>query len=195
MIQFTEMVARLKAWQVFILLVFPMFAGQFYLMGLMPVPGTATQPPSIEDLNAVIEQTMLMTFLFMVLLLGWLLSVAFAANRRVDQSIRLDTRFAVGFAIYATGYIALAQFIFPKPGATPSEGLSIGLIIPLHVLAMFGIFYVLAFAARNIIMAERQSPVTFFDYSGPLFLMWFFPIGVWFVQPRVNRLVADDAGE
>jgi len=65
-----------------------------------------------------------------------------------------------------------------------------GLTAPLHLLAMFSIFYVMAFAARNLIMAERQSPVTFYDYSGPFFLLWFFPVGVWIVQPRVNRLVS-----
>jgi hypothetical protein len=187
---FTEFVARLKAWQVFIVLVLPMFASQFYLMSNMPYHTSAPPPPSMEEFEALYKQTMLMSLLMMSLLLGWLLSIGFAANRRVEQSIRLDTRLAVGCAIYAASYIALAQVIFPGLGPGSSDGVSFGLIIPLHLSAMFGIFYVLAFAARNIIMAERQSKVSFFDYSGPFFLMWFFPIGVWFVQPRVNRLIA-----
>ena len=58
MIRFTEFVARLKAWQVFILLVFPMIGGQFYLMSLMPSPGTSTQPPNMEDFNALFAHTM-----------------------------------------------------------------------------------------------------------------------------------------
>ena len=187
---FTEFVARLRAWQVFILLVLPMFLSQFYMMSNMPSPSSSPQPPSMEEFEALFRQTMLMTLVMVVLLLGWLLSIGFAANRRVERNIRLNTRVAIGCAIYAASYIALAQFIFPGPGTNSSGEVSMGIIVPLHLLAMFAIFYVLAFAARNVIMAERQSKVSFFDYSGPFFLMWFFPIGVWFVQPRVNRLVA-----
>ena len=186
----TEFVARLKAWQVFVLLVLPMFASQFYLMSNMPSPASSPQPPSFEDLDALFKQIMLMSLLMVVLLLAWLLSIGFAANRRVEQNLRLNTRLAVGSAVFAAGYTALAPFIWPGPGDLSSGEGSMALVFPLHILAMIALFYVLAFAARNIIMAERQSPVSFFDYSGPFFLMWFFPIGVWFVQPRVNRIVA-----
>ena len=186
---FTEFVARLKAWQVFILLVLPMLAFQFYFMSNMPSPTSSSQP-SMEEFEALFRQTMLMSLLMVVLLLTWLLSIGFAANRRVERNLRLKTRLAIGCGLYAASYIALAQFIFPRPGSSSSEAVSMGLVVPLHLLAMIAIFYVLAFAARNIIMAERQSAVSFFDYSGPFFLMWFSPIGVWFVQPRVNRLVA-----
>ncbi|MGH2568543.1 MAG: hypothetical protein ACRDGA_09405 [Bacteroidota bacterium] len=162
---------------------------QFYFMSNMPYPTSSPQPPSMEEFEALFRQTMLMSLLMGVLLLTWLLSIGFAANRRVEQNLRLNTRLAIGCALYATSYIALAQFIFPGPGSSSSEGVPMALVAPLHLLATIAIFYVLAFAARNIIMAERQSAVSFFDYSGPFFLLWFFPIGVWFVQPRVNRLV------
>lgn len=187
---FSEFVARRKAWQVFLLLVLPMFASQFYLLSNMPSPTSTPQPPSMEEFEALFRQTMLMSFLMVVLLLAWLLSIGFAANRRIEQNLRQNTRLAIGCAIYAASYIALAQFIFPGPGSLSSGGVSMGLVVPLHLLAMVAIFYVLAFAAKNIIMAERQAAVSFFDYSGPFFLMWFFPLGVWFVQPRINRLVA-----
>jgi len=187
---FTEFVARLKAWQVFILLVLPMFASQFYLVGNMPSHASSPRPPNMEEFEALFKQTMLMSLLMVALLLTWVLSIALAANRRVQENLRLNTRLAIGCALYAASYIALAPFVFPGPGSITSGGVSMGLVVPLHLLAMVAIFYVLAFAARNIIMAERQSTVSFFDYSGPFFLMWFFPIGVWFVQPRVNRLSA-----
>ena len=166
-----------------------MFASQFLLISKMPTPSSSSQAPSIEVFEAVFKQTMLLSLLVFFLFLTWLLSITFAANRRVPENFRLNTRLAIGCAVYAATYIALAPFIFPWPGSTLSGGLSMGLIVPLHLLAMIAIFYILAFAARNIIMAEVQSTVSFFDYSGPFFLMWFFPIGVWFVQPRVNRLV------
>ncbi len=191
---FTDFVARLRAWQVFILLVLPMIVSQFYLLSSMPIPTVASSTshaPSMEEFEVLFKRTMLLSLLMMVLLLGWLLSIGLAANRRVESNIRLNTRLAIGCAIYAVGYIALARYFAPIPGPSSSGGVSMGLFVLLHFVAMFAIFYVLAFSARNLIMAERQSTVSFFDYSGPFFLMWFFPIGVWFVQPRVNRLIAD----
>ena len=187
----TEFVARLKAWQVFIILILPMFASQFYLMSNMPSPASSPRPPSLEEFDALFKQTMLMSLLMMVLLLAWVLSIGFAANRRVEQSLRQNTRLAIGSASFAAGYVALAPLIWPSPGDLSSGAASMALIFPLHILAMIALIYVLAFTARNVMMAERQSPVSFFDYSGPFFLIWFFPIGVWFVQPRVNRIVAD----
>ena len=187
---FTEFVARLKAWQVFILLILPMFASQFYLMSNMPSPASSSRPPSFEELDGLLRQTMLMSLLMVGPLLAWLLSIGFASNRRVEQDLRPNTYLAVGSAVFAVGYIAIAPHIWPRPGDISSGEGSMALVFPLHILAMIAMFYVLAFAARNMIMAERQSPVSFFDYSGPFFLMWFFPIGVWLVQPRMNRIVA-----
>ena len=189
---FTEFVARLKAWKIFIPLVLPMLATQFLLMSGMPSSASLQQPPSIEEFEALLKQTMLMSLLMVVLLLVWLLSISFAANRRVTKDLRPNTRLAGACAVYAPGYIALAPYIWPVPGDSSSGGESMAIVIPFHLLAMLALFYVLAFAARNMTMAERQSAVSFFDYAGAFFLMWFFPIGVWFIQPRVNRLVSSE---
>jgi hypothetical protein len=45
--------------------------------------------------------------------------------------------------------------------------------------------------AKNLVKAETGKRVTFYDYAGPFFLLWFFPIGVWFIQPRINQLYAE----
>ena len=192
---FIEFVARRKAWQVFLILVLPMFASQFYLVAHMPRLSSSRQPLSIEEFEVLFSQTMLLSLLMVVLLLSWLLSIGLAANQRIEQRLRPRTRLVIGGAAYAASYIMIAPFIFPGPSSFASGDASLGIVVPLHFLAMIAMLYVLAFSAKNLIMAERQSLVSFFDYSGPFFLMWFFPIGVWFVQPRVNRLVEVDVGE
>lgn len=62
------------------------------------------------------------------------------------------------------------------------------IIFPLHLLAMFCMFYSLYFIAKNLVMAEKNEIIEFYDFSGPFFLIWFFPIGIWFIQPRINAL-------
>jgi hypothetical protein len=65
------------------------------------------------------------------------------------------------------------------------------MILPLHFLAMFCLFYGLYFVSKNLAMVESGKPSTFYDYAGPLFPIWFFPFGVWFTQPRINGLYSE----
>jgi len=65
------------------------------------------------------------------------------------------------------------------------------LIFPLHLLAMFCLFYLLYFVSKSLVLAETCKPASFNEYAGLFFLIWVFPIGVWFIQPRINRQYAE----
>jgi len=54
-------------------------------------------------------------------------------------------------------------------------------ILSLHFFAMFCLFYNLYFVSESLLLVERQRQVSFHDYAGSFFLLWFFPIGVWFI--------------
>ena len=68
-------------------------------------------------------------------------------------------------------------------------------IFPLHMFAMFAIFYCLYFVAKTYKTVELQRTVTFSDYAGEFFLFWFFPIGIWVIQPKINAMVNNPADE
>ncbi|MBI3240197.1 MAG: hypothetical protein HYZ43_15335 [Flavobacteriia bacterium] len=36
---------------------------------------------------------------------------------------------------------------------------------------------------------ELQREAVYTEYSSDFFLIWFFPVGVWSIQPRINRIV------
>jgi hypothetical protein len=61
-------------------------------------------------------------------------------------------------------------------------------IVPLHFFCMFCMFYCLYFNAKVLKAVELQKPVTFSEFAGEFFLIWFFPIGIWIIQPRLNKL-------
>ncbi len=75
--------------------------------------------------------------------------------------------------------------------STTTNPALLAIIFPLHSLAVFCMFYDLYFVCKSLVLAETSRPVSFYDYAGPFFLIWFFPIGIWFTQPRVNRLYAE----
>jgi hypothetical protein len=50
-------------------------------------------------------------------------------------------------------------------------------------------FYTINFVAKKIKTAELQCNVTFSDYIAEFFLVWFHFIGVWILQPRINKML------
>lgn len=75
-------------------------------------------------------------------------------------------------------------------------------IIPIMLLMMLGNFVMMFcflnnnyVVAKTIKMAELQRKVTFNDFVGDFFFMLVFPIAIWFLQPRINKIVNGEAGE
>ena len=77
-------------------------------------------------------------------------------------------------------------------GTEPSGGLigsMIAIIVPLHLFSMFCIFYSLYFVAKTFKTVELQREVIFSDFAGEFFMIWFYPIGIWIVQPKINKMI------
>lgn len=67
-------------------------------------------------------------------------------------------------------------------------GGKVGLIVLLHLLSMFSLFYCLNFCAKTLKAIELKRSVTFSDYASEFFLIWFFVIGIWILQPKINEI-------
>jgi hypothetical protein len=86
----------------------------------------------------------------------------------------------------------VAFSLFPSLELVPDEQTEVQpfptWIFPLHLTSMVGMFYGLWFTAKQFTTYQHGRDVSFLEYSGPFFLFWFSPIGVWFLQPKVNQL-------
>lgn len=69
--------------------------------------------------------------------------------------------------------------------------ISLAFIFPLHLLAIFCQFYSWYFVSKGLALAENSRPVLLSDYLGYFVGIWILPVGIWIVQPRVNRLYAN----
>lgn len=58
--------------------------------------------------------------------------------------------------------------------------------------AAFALFQTSIFVSKTIAKLEHRREVNLNDYFNNLVLMLFFFIGIWFLQPKVNRLVASE---
>lgn len=165
----------LKHWQLFILIMIPMLMPQFMIM----------DSGDFKWFGAI-------TALWGIIIFGWIYSVGNEANKRLpNQFKKNDLIFKIGFLI-ALVYMALMAFlIFPNLEISESPGPYPTWAIPLHIASMFGIFYGLWFTSKQFTTLQRGESVKFIDFSGPFFLFWFAPIGVWFLQPRINQVFND----
>ncbi|MCC1483634.1 hypothetical protein [Winogradskyella immobilis] len=62
------------------------------------------------------------------------------------------------------------------------------IIIPLHLFSMFCIFHTIYYVAKTIKTVELKRRVSFIDFAGDFFLVWFYFIGVWILQPKINKV-------
>lgn len=175
---------RAKHWQIFLLLFGIGVVGD--LAAISSSISARVQSP--EDFGKVSLLVGVEIVLFMFCFLAWFWSMGSFLSSIMQPALRLKMgffRFAIIYpALYIFVFIALFQSISTKPTL-------FAVIFPLHVSAVFCMFYLLYFVSKSLVLAETSKPASFYDYAGPFFLIWFFPIGVWFTQPRINRLYAE----
>jgi len=62
--------------------------------------------------------------------------------------------------------------------------------IPFHIICLLAFFCIFFECAKAIKALElKQTPPRFSDLFGYIFLLWFFPVGIWIIQPKINELV------
>lgn len=118
---------------------------------------------------------------------GWLWAIAETANRELDPPFKTSTRLMAVALVYIAFYVIGTHILFPhRPG--PDQGIRIfG-----QFLSLIAMLYAMEFAVKRLATLEQKQQVSFPAYIGSFFLIFFFPIGVWFIQPRVNRLLGNN---
>jgi hypothetical protein len=96
----------------------------------------------------------------------------------------------VCYFIFLAIFIPLAIFSGIKGGGTNTMPAVFLFILPVHLISMACMFYLLYFNAKALKTVELQRPLEFSDFAGEFFMLWFFPIGLWILQPRINAIFA-----
>ncbi|AYB30315.1 hypothetical protein [Chryseolinea soli] len=202
----TQTFLKAKHWHLFLLTFGIPMIFQFVMMGTMfaSIAG-GTQPPDPSEIFNFFKFIPVLMILFMGTLFGWIWSIAMGLQDKVPAGVKMKTtKFKIFFFIpivylllFSVG-ISMMMSALPvmiENGGKPNIGLigsMIGIIFPLHFFVMFCIFYCNYFVAKTFKTVELQRETTFSDFVGEFFMIWFYPIGIWIIQPKVNKMAESD---
>jgi hypothetical protein len=189
---------RAKHWQLFLITFGLPFSLQIVMMASIFSSLINHHDPTL--LFSHFKLFPIIMLLFLGTMFGWQWSVAMGLQKLIPEGLKMKTvKFKVFFiipVIYITSIMILMGFIFGSNilnGGQPGPWI-FGIflfIVPVHLFAMFCIFYTLYFVAKTFKTVELQRAVTFSDFMGEFFLIWFFPIGIWIIQPRLNIILKE----
>ena len=185
-----EKFLKAKHWQIFMI-----------TFGLPFLIQIITMPITISDNDPIIMMKIfpIIMIIFISGFFGWFWSIGVGLQSKIPSDVTMKVKKFKIFLIIPLIYMFLILIFMGsiisgtfENGQEPSEGMivgMIGIIFPLHFFSMFCIFYCLYFVAKTFKTVELQREVAFSDFAGEFFMIWFFPIGIWIIQPKVNKMI------
>ena len=165
----------LKHWQLFLLIF---------------ICGAWTSPSPLKE---IINSVAVVTFTL------WLYAIGVNGQERISElglkpmNLKLfKTNLVIVGTFFLVGltYSAIRGDVHQTPTGTVTLNNVIYAVGGLYlVLAMI---QVIIFACKTIAKLEYRREVFFSDYSNNIFLMLFFFVGIWYLQPKVNRLITTE---
>jgi hypothetical protein len=138
----------------------------------------------------------------MSILFGWFWSVAIGLQSKVPATVNMKVgKFKILFFIPLLYIAVIMVAVFQVVNSILSYGsmpdlelwaILSAVIVPVHVFAMFCILYSMYFVAKTIKTVELQRQVSFSEFAGEFILTWFFPIGIWIIQPKINKMMEEN---
>lgn len=184
-----EKFLKAKHWQVFLLTFGLPFVLQIFTMSWIFSSVFEAENPDPAQMLPMISIFPLLGLVFIAIQFSWNWSVVMGLDRIIPPEYRLNLRaFRVFFfipmiyaLIFSLSFLFLMNDTYPNP-------IFLLVVIPVHLFSMFCIVYCSYIVAKSIRTAEEGQTVHFSDYVAEFFMLWFFPIGVWLLQPRINQL-------
>lgn len=140
---------------------------------------------SIETTNQII-----VNFSGAVLLL-WLFAIKHKANDKlIENGIKIQILQYFNILIIFNIVFYVLSFFATKTIDSSYNNIQIHYVTPIIIPIVFCIsfFGTLFLVSKSLLSAELNKEATFNEYVSTLLLLIFTPIGIWFIQPRVQQL-------
>ena len=175
-------IAQLRNWQLFVLVAVP-----FGLVLVLAAPDLETA----QDMDTIMDQWTTMMLLGLPLILAlyvWIWTIGVVANRSLAVSLRRSTRLLDISMPFVMVYIIFAVWAWPSTVMTNDPVMPVGIVLFLHLVATVLLTYAVIFAARSLGSLDRDRLAGFGRSLLFVLAIIYFPIGLWWIQPRLNSI-------
>jgi hypothetical protein len=183
---------KAKHWQIFLTVTGIPIASHLLFMAFMAI-SMASRTKNMESMHAYFMWFPVPMAFSMLVLFGWFWSLGIGLQAWIPAEIRPKTlMFKLSLlypAIYIPTFFVVVFGSFLTKGPNPFAFL---FIAPFHLTGMVCMFYLMYFLARTIKTVELQRATTFSDFAGEFMLIWMYPIGIWVLQPKINKLMQEN---
>lgn len=195
---------KMKHWQLFLLLYSAYIIFMIYWISQIGKSMHSFFQNGTEPNADHLVQSML-SFFPLLLSIGLIFFFyLFTLLRALHDAQPVELRKGLKFPIFCLGFTviyimiinAFSMYIFtntthPEDMFNAIHPQAFIIMVPCHFFCIFSMLYVLYKLAKLLKTVEMQREAQGEDFLGEFFLFWMHPIGVWFLQPRINKIFED----
>jgi len=157
-------ILKAKHWQIFIILIISLVIANF----------------TIEE---NVTATLVLKIIGIILYFIYPFLIGLFLSDYLPNTVGLNHEFfIVNSLIWITSYLTI--MILSEGEGMTFNGLA---VIPM-LYVIFAFLYYLSFPVKALKSIELNKEAKLGDYISDFFLIVFLPIGIWFLQPRINRI-------
>lgn len=193
----TQRFLKAKHWQLFLLMFGLPFMFQIIMISTL-IANIANDDDGFENTISYYSLFPLLMIVVVAIFFRWFWSIAMGLQYKVPSHIGMNTgRFKIFFFIPLVYILllmtAIAAGMTPFRSGGPEDpgafATSVIIILPFHIGSVICLIYCMYFVSKTIKTVELQREVSFADFVGEFVLVWIYPIGIWTLQPRINKMV------
>jgi hypothetical protein len=167
-------IITLKTWQLFILLFLPFVL--IYLAFFLPL-----------DTDIFFLFTNILIMINGAIFSIWFKSLGIFMDKKNVVDNKPSLFFFISNILFAGIYMVINLTFQSLLGINILLRYPITILI--HLYSMFAILYGLYFLSKSLVMIEKNRVVNFREYSKTLLLIWVYPVGIWFIHPRIQQVL------
>jgi hypothetical protein len=123
----------------------------------------------------------------------WVIKVDEELYNRLPAGVRLNFNLLlINFLISATYFFTIWLTVggyHITDDNYQDYGWKVWIYIPMHLYCFFCFFYAIRFTSKAIASIENKRDVDIGYYGTYMAALFFFPIGIWWIQPKINRIL------
>lgn len=126
----------------------------------------------------------------------WVVKVDEALYHRLPNGVHLSFNFLLINILVSGAYLAVIFLTVGGYNITEDTYAEYGwrawIYIPMHFYTFFSLFYIIRFTAKAIASIENKRNIGIAGYGTYMAALFFFPIGIWWMQPKINKILAGE---